>query len=53
MYIERRYDSSEFKQGAVEHARQPGVNCAQVLRELGIESNLLSRLKCEADVVGQ
>ena len=38
----RRY-SEEFKRGAVEQARQPGVSYAQVARELGIGANLLSR----------
>lgn len=49
----RRKYSTEFKQGAVEQARQPGVSCAQVARELGIASNLLSRWKREADTEGQ
>ena len=30
----KRY-SPEFKRGAVEQARQPGVSCAQVSREFG------------------
>ncbi len=48
----RRY-SEEFKRGAVEQARQPGVSCAQVARELGIAANLLTRWKREADTAGQ
>ena len=48
----RRY-SLEFKQGAVEQVRQPGVSCAQVARELGITPNLLTRWKREADAAGQ
>jgi hypothetical protein len=32
----RRKFSPEFKRGAVEQTRQPGVSCAQVARELGI-----------------
>jgi transposase len=48
----RRKFSPEFKQGAVEQARQPGVSCSQVARELGIASNLLSRWKREADAQG-
>lgn len=48
----RRKFSQEFKQGAVEQARQPGVSCAQVARELGIGANLLSRWKREADAQG-
>ena len=47
----RRY-SPEFKQGAVDQARQPGVSCAQVSRELGIKANLLTRWKREADASG-
>ncbi len=49
----RRKYSPEFKQGAVEQARQPGVSCAQVARELGIGSTLLARWKREADAQGQ
>jgi transposase len=49
----RRNYSPEFKQGAVEQARQPGVSCAQVARELGIASNLLSRWKREAKAEGR
>lgn len=30
----RRKFSLEFKQGAIEQVRQPGVSCAQVTREL-------------------
>ncbi len=48
----RRY-SEEFKRGAVEQTRQPGVSCAQVARELGIGANLLTRWKREADAAGQ
>ena len=39
----RRQYSPEFKRGAVEQTRQPGVSCAQVARELGIGVNLLTR----------
>ncbi len=49
----RRKYSPEFKQGAVEQARQPGVSCAQVARELGVGENLLSRWKREADAAGK
>ena len=45
----RRKYSPEFKRGAVEQVRQPGVSCAQVARELGIGANLLSRWKREAE----
>lgn len=48
----RRKFSPEFKQGAVEQARQPGISCAQVARELGVAANLLSRWKREADAKG-
>lgn len=48
----RRKYSPEFKQGTVEQARQPGVSCAQVARELGINANQLSRWKREADARG-
>ncbi len=40
--MKRRQFSSEFKQGAVEQTHQPGVRCAQVARELGINANLLT-----------
>lgn len=46
----RRKFSAEFKRGAVEQARQPGVSCAQVARELGIRDNLLTRWKREAEM---
>ena len=49
----RKKYSPEFKQGAVEQVRQPGVSCAQIARELGIAPNLLSRWKREADAQGQ
>lgn len=45
----RRKYSVEFKRGAVEQVRRAGVSCAQVARELGIGSNLLTRWKQEAD----
>lgn len=45
----RRKYSPEFKKGAVEQVRQPGVSCAQVARELGVGANLLSRWQREAD----
>lgn len=49
----RRKFSAEFKRGAVEQTRQPGVSCAQVARELGIGANLLTRWKREAASEGQ
>jgi transposase len=48
----RRKYSPEFKREAVQLARQPGISCAQVARELGIGSNLLTRWKREADADG-
>lgn len=49
----RRKYSPEFKQGAVEQTRQPGVSCAQIAHELGIAPNLLSRWRREAELGGQ
>jgi transposase len=49
----RRKFSPEFKRGAVEQTRQPGVSCAQVARELGIRDSLLTRWKREAEGHGQ
>ena len=48
----RRKFSAEFKHGAVEQAKQPGVSCAQVARELGIPENLLTRWKRESNSQG-
>ncbi|BFI96054.1 MAG: transposase [Rhodanobacter sp.] len=48
----RRKFSAEFKRGAVEQARQPGVTCAQVARELGVRENLLTRWKRESNSQG-
>ncbi|BFI97108.1 MAG: transposase [Rhodanobacter sp.] len=48
----RRKFSAEFKRGAVEQARQPGVSCAQVARELGVRENLLTRWKRESNSQG-
>ena len=45
--LKRRKFSAEFKQGAVEQTRQPGVSCAQLAHELGIGANLLTRWKRE------
>jgi transposase len=50
--LKRRKFSPEFKRGAVEQARQPGVSCAQVARELGIRDSLLTRWKREAQGQG-
>lgn len=48
----RKKYSTEFKQGAVEQTRHPGVSCAQVARELGVGGNLLTRWRREAEGVG-
>ncbi len=48
----RRKYSPEFKQGAVEQTRQPGVSCAQIAHELGIAPSLLTRWRREADSAG-
>lgn len=48
----RRKYSAEFKRGAVEQLNQPGVTCAQVARELGIASNMLSRWRNEIENAG-
>jgi len=48
----RRKYSEEFKRGAVEQLNQPGVTCAQVARELGIASNMLSRWRNEIESAG-
>ena len=47
----RRKYSPEFKQEAVALTRQPGVSCRQIALEIGINPNLLSRWKREADAV--
>lgn len=49
----RRKYSPEFKRGAVEQTRQPGVSCAQVARELGIGGNVLTRWVREAESAGR
>lgn len=45
----RRKFSAEFKREAVALARQSGVSCRQIALEIGINPNLLSRWKREAD----
>lgn len=50
--MKRKKYSAEFKAGAVEQVRRSEVSCAQVARELGIPSDLLSRWKREADAQG-
>ena len=46
----RRKYSPEFKREAVQLTYQPGVSCRQIALEIGINPNLLSRWKREADV---
>lgn len=45
----RRKYSPEFKREAVELTRQPGVSCRQVALEIGIDPNMLTRWRREAD----
>lgn len=45
----RRKYSAEFKREAVVLTRQPGVSCRQVALEIGINPNLLTRWRREAD----
>ncbi len=45
----RRKFSTEFKQEAVKLTLQPGVSCRQVALEIGVDPNLLSRWKREAE----
>jgi len=44
----RRKYSTEFKREAVALTRQPGVSCRQIALEIGINPDLLSRWKREA-----
>ena len=45
----RRKYSPEFKREAVALTRQPGVSCRQIAQEIGINPNLLTRWKREAE----
>ncbi|VVS97674.1 hypothetical protein MARINON1_60243 [Marinobacter salarius] len=45
----RRKYSPEFKREAIALTRQPGVSFRQVALEIGINPNLLSRWRGEAD----
>jgi transposase len=45
----RRKYSPEFKREAIALTRQPGVSCRQIALEVGINPNLLSRWRREAD----
>ena len=48
IFRRRRY-SPEFKREAIALTRQPGVSCRQIALEVGINPNLLSRGRREAD----
>jgi transposase len=45
----RRKYSAEFKREAIALTHQPGVSCRQVAMEIGINPNMLSRWKREAE----
>lgn len=45
----RRQYSPEFKREAINLTKQPGVSCRQIALEIGINPNLLSRWKREAE----
>ena len=45
----RRKYSAEFKREAIALTQQPGVSCRQIALEIGINPNLLSRWKREAE----
>jgi transposase len=45
----KRRFSSEFKREAVELIRQPGISCRQVALEIGINPNVLTRWRREAE----
>jgi len=47
--MKRRRFSAEFKLEAVALSRQPDVSCRQVALEIGINPNLLTRWRREAD----
>jgi len=50
----RRKYSAEFKREAIALTYQPGVSCRQIALEIGINPNLLSRWKREAEAsIGQ
>ncbi|WP_343801972.1 IS3 family transposase [Marinobacterium maritimum] len=46
---QRRKYSAEFKREAVALTRQPGVSCRQIALEIGVNPNVLSRWRREAD----
>jgi transposase len=51
--IKRRQYSSEFKREAVQLVTQGGLSIAQAARDLGLNDNLVSRWKKEAERNGQ
>src|SRR4028118_802231 len=50
---ERKQYSSEFKHEAVRLVTEGGLSMAQVARDLGLDDNLVSRWKKEAEQNGQ
>ena len=48
----RRKYSAEFKREAVAMTRQPGASCREIALDIGINPNLLSRWKREAEQDG-
>lgn len=46
---QRRKYSAEFKREAVALTRQPGVSCRRIALEIGVNPNVLSRWRREAD----
>jgi transposase len=51
--IKRKQFSSEFKREAVRLVTEGGLSIAQVARDLGLNDNLVSRWKKEAEQNGQ
>ena len=50
MTTKRKY-TAEFKREAVLQTQHPEVSCAQVARELGINSNVIGRWKRELETI--
>jgi len=51
--INRKQYSSEFKREAVRLVNESGLSMAQVARDLGLDDNMVSRWKKEAEQNGQ
>ena len=51
--IKRRQYSSQFKREAVQLVTQGGLSIAQAARDLGLNDNMISRWKKEAEHNGQ